>query len=644
MAKRFDIETRFRAIDKFTVPISRMQSKMSRFTRRISSSLRMINRRVNAMGAGMKKFARGIGIATIAIGLLAANIIGVGASFDQAIVSATVKFPAVMEKGVLTPLRRGTEAFKAVSDAARKAGRETQFSAVEAANGMNFLAMAGFTAEAAIKSLPIVIDLATVAEVDLARATDIATDSLGAFNLASTDATVVQKNLGRVVDILAQTSVSANTSLEEMFETVRNGAPAAVAAGQSIETVAALTAKMADSGIKGTKAGTGLKNIMLAISDQSSVGAKLFKKFGVATVDASGNVLDAVDIFDSLNAAMVNLGTAEKVTAFKTLFGKLSIAAAINLTNAAKSTRTFRDMLIATTGTAKTLSDVLRGTTENKIKSFNSAIESLKISIFLLNQEGINRTIDSMTLWVRANEKMIASGLTEFLTKVVPKVVAFAKSIFENREIIIKTTATIAALVIGLKILIGVMTLVNLVMLANPIVLIALAVILLIAQIVILVFWWDEFNAMMDNLPAWAQGLITLLFPIVALARAANLIIENWEPIKAFFKGLWEGIISGAARVERILRRISPALSIQDRLGGVGGPFGFGGGEATGERAEGDDRPQMVSPNESIRREIREERTHSSADITIKTAGELVAELTRGSLGAGVILQPSADF
>ncbi len=177
MANKFTISTTFKAHDKMT---------------------KTVNRITGAVG----KMAK-IGVAALGVGLaLTAREF---ANYEHAITSSAAKFGDLNLATV-----EGQKQLKALGKIARDVGDKTQFSATEAAQGLDYLAMAGFSVEQAIAGLPQVVDLATVGNIDLARATDISSDALGAFNMMVKDSTQLQANMTRINDVMAKTITSSN--------------------------------------------------------------------------------------------------------------------------------------------------------------------------------------------------------------------------------------------------------------------------------------------------------------------------------------------------------------------------------------------------------------------------------------------------
>lgn len=659
MAGRFSVEAVFKAVDRVSAPVTRMQNKVNKMTRSMETGLRSVNKSMNSLGEGMKKGAAYSAAALGTVSVALADIINTGATFEQTLVNAAAKFPGEVKKG--------TPAFKMLEDAARKTGAATEYSASQAAEALNFLAMAGFDAESAVAALPGVVDLATAAQVDLATATDVASDSLGAFGLMTKDSVQLGKNLARVNDIIAKTTTSANTTVELMFETIKEGASVATAAGASMETFSALTGELANAGIKGGRAGTVLKNMFIRLQAPTGAAAKVIDRLGIKLTDQDGKMRDIIEIIGDFQRATKGMGDAQKAAALQSVFGMEAIAG-VNVLMAAGEDRlkAYRTQLDNAGGSAKNMAATMRDTLQGRLKSLMSAVEGVKISIFSMNSGPLSEVVDKMTEWVRANGALIATNIGNFL-----------KMIIDNFESIVKwgkrigiAVGVFIALTTVLRTFVLVMTAVNMVMAMNPIGLIVLAIGALIAAIVAMVYWWDEIKAAMvevgrtiiDNvisaftwlkdlftgLPGPIQAAIALITgPIGWLVGAASMIMDNWEPIKQFFTDLWGGvtsIFSGALDgitgiTDKITGMASTVVDTISNFGsGIADFFGFGGGET---KPAIQPATQMVSPQERIARNIEEKKTSAEITISDRTG---TAQVNNSTMGSSLKLQQTGGF
>jgi TP901 family phage tail tape measure protein len=595
MAGRFSVETIFKAVDKLTAPVSRMQNSIGKFTRSASDGLGRLNRRFSKVSDGIKKVGRNMLIGAAVIGGAMTSVVATGAQFEQSIVNASAKFP----EGI----KRGTDAFKALEDAARKTGSTTEFTASQSAEALNFLAMAGFNAENAIAALPGVVDLATASALDLGTATDIASDSLGAFNLMTKDSQQLGRNLQRVNDVIAKTATSANTSVTDLFEAIKDGGPVATTAGASLETFAALAGTLANAGIKGSRAGTTLKNTFLSIAAPSTSAAKILKRLSVSTQDADGNMLDIVETLDSLNKALDGLGTAERSAILEGIFGKIPIAG-VNVLLAAGTDQLkgYRRALEGAGGASAAMAQVMRDTLQGRLNSLKSAVEGVSISLFSMTNGPLVDAIEKTTEFVRANEQLIATNLGGFLADVINN---FELIVTRIKQIAIGV-AVFYALNLVLQTFIAIMTAVNLVMAMNPIGLIVLGVAALIGAFVSLVVYIDEISEGFENLHPIIEFVLT---PLHMMIKAIKFIKDNI------------GVLSVA----------------YDKVSG------FFGSDDEADQVDGRTGATMITPQERIARSIEESRTTSTAEVTIKDESGRAA-VTSGRLGDGINMIQSGGF
>ena len=682
MAGRFSVDAVFRAVDKITAPVTRMQNRVSKMTRSMERGFRRLNKMVSKFGGLAKKGALAATVALAGTGAAMLKVITTGAKFEQTLVSAAAKFPG--------EVRKGTEAFEKLAEAAKKTGATTEFSASQSAEALNFLAMAGLGVEASIAALPGVVDLATSAGIELGEATDVATDSLGAFGLATKDAAQLGKNLARINDVIAKTTTTANTDVAAMFETITKGAAVATAAGASLETFAALTGELANAGIKGSVAGTTLKNVFASLAKPSTEAQKVFKRLGIATQDSEGNMRDVIDVLGDVDKALGDSGTAGRLKAITTLFGKIPLAGVNVLFKAGtKQLKAYRKTLEGAEGSSKKMADTMRDTVTGRFKSFMSAVEGVQIAIFDLSSGPLADVLDKMTAWVRVNQDVIASNLGKWMAGIIDRFSNIDKwldKVIANFGIIV-TWAKRIGIVLGvfiaftaiLKTLVLIMTAVNLVMALNPIGLMVLGVTALIAGLTLLFTWLEEITASFDSMPGFMRLLLAPLRLIMAAMQGikdlaggvvkffgfgdkAKESLGNLEEVqkvtatppivKKQEKGFTAESLRDLEDVQKVTA-IPPVVKKQEK-----GFFAsvFGGDEEEEEKNGKDGEngkngqpatvvplPQIVTPQEQVIRSIEEQRTLSTSEITIRDETGR-AEVSGGKLGAGVTLQPTGGF
>ena len=483
-----------------SAPIRKITQSVETMTRRAEKGLSKIQRQTSRLSNNMTGLAK-TGAATgtaLVFGL--GSALRAGVEFEHTMNRATAKMG--------DNVGRGTEAYNKLIQAAQKVGETTQFSATQAAQGIEFLAMAGFNAEQSVAALPGVVNLAIASNTDLARATDLASDALGAFGLMTKDTTQLTINLNRVNDVLAKTSSSANTSVEQMFEAMKKGGPIATKAGQSIETVAAMLGVMANSGIKAEIAGTAVQNFFLRLAAPAGEAGKILKRLGINVADSTGKMRDAFDIVGDLNKALSGMGEQQRLSVIQKVFGAEGLAGNLAVLTAGKEgMNQYRDSLENATGAAQKMATTIQDDTMGSFRSMLSVIESVSIKTFSLAQGPIRDLIDQTTNWIRTNGELMAQNFAAFLIKIIDNIDEIVAAL--------KTFGTVVAVLWAAEKAVTILT--------GAITLGKYAVIAFNAALALNPMFW---------IPA----------AIVAVGALAAAIYTHWEPIKAFFTDLWGGV------------------------------------------------------------------------------------------------------
>lgn len=539
MAKssRFSISGTISMIDRVTGTMKKasnsvrgFSAKMRRQFKLASFSAERLNKRLNKIGGRAAK--RGL----MALGIGAALVARQFVQFDDAIFAATSKFG---DLNITT--KEGQKTMEQLRKSARKVGAETKFNAVQAAQGLDFLALAGFNAEQAMASLPGVVSLATVANVDLGTATDIATDSLGAFNLTTKDSVQLQKNLTRVNDVLAKTTATSNTNLLDLFESVKKGAPTFTAAGQSIESFSALAGTMANSGVKGSESGTQLRNMMLRLANATPKASRVLNNLGVTIKDSKGDFRDVIDIIADFENSTNGMGTATKSAALATVFGTRAVTGMnILLANGSDKLKQYRDDLIASGGSAKAMADIIEQSMGNKLKALGSALTEFGFKIIEAfagkGKKGIDVLVDAIR---NINPKPIINALKAvgFILKIIFNVIS-ALSPFV--EILIGAFIGLKVALLASSIAMNVF---SIALTATGFGAIIVGVGLLIAGLIRLISMWDElgetmrtsglfaaigqFFGLSESVRSFGGALITIASPLIFLIQMTIRLI-NW--------------------------------------------------------------------------------------------------------------------
>ena len=282
-----------------------------------SSFKSALSQATKGLGTITKTVASATAAAAAAVGAMGIAAINTGREFEGAMsqVAATMLIDKTTAEG--------QKAFETLENAARECGASTAFSATEAAEALNYLALAGYDADKAATALPTVLKLAGAGAMDLAAASDMVTDSMSALGIEATEA-----NLTQFSDQLAQTASKANTRVAQLGEAILTvGGTAKGLAGGTTELNTALGI-LADNGLKGAEGGTHLRNIILSLQNPTDKAAASLKSLGVDVYDAQGNMRGLNDVFKDLQGAMDGMDNASKDTILSTLFNKTDLTAA----------------------------------------------------------------------------------------------------------------------------------------------------------------------------------------------------------------------------------------------------------------------------------------------------------------------------
>ena len=279
------------------------------------SKIDQAGKKMEAFGDSVTSAGQKIMPASMAVAGLGAAAVKTAADFDTS-----------MSKVAAVSGATGDD-LDALRDKAREMGAKTKFSASEAADAMNYMAMAGWKTGDMLEGIEGIMNLAAASGEDLATTSDIVTDALTAFGLTAQDS-------GHFADILAAASSNANTNVAMMGETFKYCAPIAGALGFSAEDTAEAIGLMANAGIKSTQAGTALRTIMNNLSGEVKITGSALGEVTIATTNADGSMRDLSDILSDCRGAFSQLSESEQAAAAEALVGKNAMSGFLALMNA----------------------------------------------------------------------------------------------------------------------------------------------------------------------------------------------------------------------------------------------------------------------------------------------------------------------
>ncbi len=191
------------------------------------------------------------------------------------------------------------QAFEAMEMQARELGKTTVFTASQAAEGMGFLAQAGFEVNKIMGAMPATLDLAAAAQLDLGRTADLVSNIMSGFGIDAVD-------LGDAVDVLTLTFISSNTNMEQLGDAMKFVAPVANSLGVSIQETAAAIGILSNAGLQSSLAGTGLRRVLSTLITKAD-------QLGIVTQDAAGNLRPLANILDDLKESGLTTGRALEI-------------------------------------------------------------------------------------------------------------------------------------------------------------------------------------------------------------------------------------------------------------------------------------------------------------------------------------------
>lgn len=350
-------------------------------------------------------------------GLLSKNVtlplVGVGA----AAVKTATDFEAGMSEVKAISGATGSE-FDALRDKAIEMGAKTKFSASDSADAFKYMAMAGWDASQMMDGIAGIMDLAAASGEDLATTSDIVTDALTAFGLQASDS-------AHFADVLAQASSKSNTNVGLMGETFKYVAPVAGALGYSIEDTAVAIGLMANSGIKGSQAGTALRSTITRLAKPVGEAADAVEELGISITNADGTMKPLSQTMVELREKFAGLTEEQKAQYAAMLAGQEGMSGLLAIVNASdEDFQKLTDEINNANGAAEDMASVMMDNTAGAVEQLKGALESAGILIG-----------EKLTSYIRQ--------LAEWITRLVEK---FNNLSEEEQDQIVKFGLILAAI------------------------------------------------------------------------------------------------------------------------------------------------------------------------------------------------------
>jgi len=484
-------------------PVKIIIAGEDRFSRKFNKQFRTLQKFGSGMNSMGKKMSLGLTVPIVLAGI--------------AITKTAAKFESSLNKVEALTGATGDQ-MKQLGSLAKDLGLQTRFSATEAAEAMSFLGMAGWEVNEILAGTPALLDLAAASSIDLARAADIASNIMGAFEMEATQ-------VSEIADILAATTASANVDMEMLAETMKYAGPIAHKFGVSLNDTAAAAGFLGNLGIQGSMAGTALRTMFVNLAAPTSAASKALSKVGVSVTDSKGNLRDFKDILVDFSKVLPTISDVKQISMLKDIFGKRAISASAaiisNIATGKKGFMTLAKNLANVSGRAKEMADIMNKGATGAYRRFKASLEGLSIAF------GESGLLDSVT---RVLNKLAGffkyiSNLSPMTLRLITVFGMFAASLGPVLAVVGATVSGIASMMLVVGAAGGVMAVI-----ASPIAIGVAAFLGFIATVASVI-------SISKNLDTWWGKLglswITLLNPAIGFTV---YLMSLWDRLLPYFK------------------------------------------------------------------------------------------------------------
>ena len=464
------------------------------------------------------------------------------ANFGVEAIKTAADFDSAMSKVAAVSGATGEE-LEQLRNKAREMGKETKFSASEAAEAMNYMAMAGWKTEDMLNGIAGVMNLAAASGEDLATTSDILTDTMTAFHIEVDETTNGVANVTHAADVMAAAMSNANTDVGLMGEGFKYCAPVAGALSFSIEDTTEAIGLMSDSSVKGEMSGTTMRKVMIVLAGDVKLAGQEIGNLTIRTKDSNGKMKELSQILKECRYAFSQLSDAEKSANAKALVGQNAMSGFLALMTAApEKIDQLRSAIDNCDGSAENMTAIMQDNLNGQLTTLKSKISELAIAFGEILMPAIReavKIVGNFIDWLNSLNpvmKTIVAVIGVIVAALGPALMIAGKiiwSIGQVMTIIPGLVTAFASVKTALTVVTTAVKAFSAALIANPIVLVIAAVAALVAVFIYLWNTCDEFR----------QFWIDLWESIKAAAQAI------WGGIKDFFSSVWNGIKSTAQAV-----------------------------------------------------------------------------------------------
>lgn len=353
-------------------------------------------------------FTKGVSSMTVAAGNLISDLTKTAttklAGLAKSSVSVGMNFDASMSQ-VAATMGTTVDQIDNLTKVAKEMGSTTKFTATQAADALNYLALAGYDADKAAEVLPSVLNLAAAGGMDLAYASDLVTDAMASLNIEAN-----KQNVDDFGNKLAMAASKANANVSQLGEAILTvGGTAANLKGGTTELTTAL-GLLANVGIKSAEGGTHLRNIILSLQSPTDDAAKLMQKLGLQVYDAQGNMRGLNEILGDLNGALDGMTQGQKDSIINQLFNKTDLAAVNGLLAAqGEQWDTLAAQIDSADGAMGQMAETQIDNLQGAMTIMSSAFEGMQLAVY----DELEPALTEAVKWGTDCISTLTSSLTE---------------------------------------------------------------------------------------------------------------------------------------------------------------------------------------------------------------------------------------
>lgn len=355
--------------------------------------------------------------------------------FGQAIINTGMEFDAQMSTVASISGATGEE-LEQLREKAKEMGATTSFSATESAQALEYMAMAGWKTEDMTNGLAGVMNLAAASGEDLASVSDIVTDAMTAFGMSADKSTYF-------ADVLAKTASNANTNVGMMGETFKYVAPVAGAMGYSIEDMSTAIGLMANSGIKGSQAGTALRSTITRLAKPTKQSAAAMDALGLSITNSDGTMKSFMDIMLDMREGFSGLTEDEKASYAAMLGGQEAMSGLLAVVNSSdEDFKKLTDSIKDCDGAAEEMAKVRLDNLQGDVTIMKSAFEAAQIAISEKLSPVLRKVVGKITEWIPKIQAKLTAAFDKIQKKISEnkdKIIALKDKFVDLGKYLIKT-------------------------------------------------------------------------------------------------------------------------------------------------------------------------------------------------------------